>query len=127
MFRQQFVHVVALCVAVSLGMAGMVSTASAGVLGSRVVMQQAERADTVARVQAVLDREAVQAQLVAFGVDPAMAVERVAALTDDELRQLDGRLSELPVGAGAVEVVGIVFIVLLILELVGITNIFTAI
>jgi|SRR6056297_4169354 len=127
MFRQQFVHVVALCVAVSLGMAGMVSTASAGVLGSRVVMQQAERADTVARVQAVLDREAVQAQLVAFGVDPAMAVERVAALTDDELRQLDGRLSELPAGAGAVEVVGIVFIVLLILELVGITNIFTAI
>ena len=127
MFRQQFVHVVALCVAVSLGMAGMVSTASAGVLGSRVVMQQAERADTVARVQAVLDREAVQAQLVAFGVDPVMAVERVAALTDEELRQLDGRLSELPAGAGAVEVVGIVFIVLLILELVGITNIFTAI
>ncbi|NGX16125.1 PA2779 family protein [Wenzhouxiangella sp. XN24] len=127
MFRQQFVHMVALCVAVSLGMAGMVSTASAGVIGSRVVVEQAERADTVARVQAVLDREGVQAQLVALGVDPSMALERVAALTDEELRQLDGRLSELPAGAGAVEVVGIVFIVLLILELVGITNIFTSI
>jgi len=127
MFKQQLIHVVALCVAVSLGMAGMVSTASAGVIGSRVVMQQAERADTVARVQAALDRDAVQAQLVALGVDPAMAVERIAALTDAELRQLDGRLAELPAGAGAVEVVGIVFIVLLILELVGITNIFTSI
>lgn len=126
MFRQQFTYVVALVVAVSIGMAGMVSTASAGVIGSRVVMQETERADTVARVQAVLDRDAVQAQLVALGVDPVMAVERVAALTDQELRQLDGRLANLPAGAGVVEIVGVVFIVLLILELVGVTNIFTS-
>lgn len=126
MFRQQFTYVVALVVAVSLGMTGMMSTASAGVIGSRVVMEQAERADTVARVQSVLDRDGVQAQLVALGVDPAMAVERVAALTDAELRQLDGRLANLPAGAGVVEIVGVVFIVLLILELVGVTNIFTS-
>ena len=49
------------------------------------------------------------------------------ALSAAELAQLDGRLDQLPAGAGIVEVVGVVFVVLLILELVGVTDIFTAI
>jgi hypothetical protein len=72
----------------------------------------------------VLDREAVQAQLVVLGVDPGAAIERVAALTDDELRSLDGRLASLPAGAGVLEVIGVVFVVLLILEVVGVINVF---
>jgi uncharacterized membrane protein YtjA (UPF0391 family) len=126
MIRLRFVRLVAALVAVSVGMAGLVQTASAGIVGTRAVMMQVERAETVARVQAALDREAVQAQLVARGVDPAVAVGRVAALTDEELRYLDGRLAELPAGAGVVEIVGVVFVVLLILELVGVTDIFKA-
>lgn len=110
--------------ALSLGTAGLVQTAAAGVIGTRAVMIQAEHADTMARVQSVLDREAVQAQLVAHGVDPAAAKARIASLSTEELRQLDGRLAELPAGAGVVEIVGVVFVVLLILELVGVTDIF---
>lgn len=124
MTRMRFMRVVAALVAVSVGLAGLVQTASAAVVSTRTVMMQAERAETVARVQAALDREAVQSQLVAHGVDPAAAGERVAALTDAELRYLDARLAELPAGAGVVEIVGVVFVVLLILELVGITDIF---
>jgi hypothetical protein len=93
-------------------------------VGTRAVMMQAERAETVARVQAAFDRDDMRAQLVGQGVDPAAAMERVAALTDEELRYLDGRLAELPAGADVVAVVGVVFIVLLILELVGVTDIF---
>jgi len=124
MMKQRFVSFVAALIAVSVGMAGMVHTASASVVGTRAVMMQAERAETVARVQAALDREAVQAQLMAQGVDPAAAMERVAALTDAELRYLDGRLAQLPAGAGVVEIIGVVFVVLLILELVGVIDIF---
>jgi len=113
--------------AVMLGVSGMLSTASAAVVGTRAVMLQAERADTVVRVQAALDRDAVQQQLVAYGVDVESAKARIAALSDAELRRLDGRLAELPAGAGALEVIGIVFVVLLILELVGVTDIFKAI
>ncbi len=113
--------------ALSLGMAGVVQTAAAGVVGTRTVMMQAERADTVARVQSALDREAVQAQLVAHGVDLDAAKARIASLSNEELRQLDGRLAELPAGASVVGVIGVVFVVLLILELVGVTNIFTAV
>lgn len=126
MTRLRFVRLVAALVAVSVGMAGLVQTASAAVVGTRAVMMQVERAEAEARVQAALERGAVQAQLVAHGVDAAAAAERVAALTDEELRHLDARLAELPAGAGVVEIVGVVFVVLLILELVGVTDIFKA-
>lgn len=127
MMKLHFVRVIAALVAVSMGMAGMVQAASASVVGTRTVMMQADRAEAVARVQAAFEREAVQAQLVAQGVDPVAAQARVAALSDAELRYLDGRLAELPAGAGVLEVIGVVFLVLLILELVGVTDIFKAI
>jgi hypothetical protein len=124
MMKQRLVKTVAVLVAMTMGLVGVVHTASASVVGTRAVMMQAERAETVARVQAAFDRDDLRAQLVAQGVDPAAAMERVAAMTDEELRYLDGRLAELPAGADVVAVVGVVFIVLLILELVGVTDIF---
>ncbi|MFU8897167.1 MAG: PA2779 family protein [Gammaproteobacteria bacterium] len=124
MFKQGFVKAVAVVAALVLGLAGVMSSASATVVGTRTVMAQAEHEATVLRVQAALDREAVQSQLMALGVDAEAAKERIASLTPAELRQLDGQLATLPAGAGVLEVIGVVFVVLLILEIVGVTNIF---
>ena len=41
-----------------------------------------------------------------------------------EISQLQNHLNDLPAGGGAIEVIGIVFIVILILELVGVIDIF---
>lgn len=75
--------------------------------------------------------ERLQAQelrdaMVTMGVDPVEVDQRIAALSPAELAQLNASLDELPAGSGVVEVVGLVFIVLMILELVGVTNIFTS-
>ncbi len=86
-----------------------------------------ERDERLSRVQDFLAEERVAAQFEAFGVDPEQAAERVAALTDAELAQLDSQLGDLPAGAGVLTVLGILFVVILVLELVGITNIFVAI
>lgn len=75
-------------------------------------------------VQAFLARQTVQQQLVQMGVNPELAMARVDALTPTERQFLEQNISDLPAGAGAVEVIGIVFIVLLILELVGVIDIF---
>ena len=75
-------------------------------------------------IQAFLARETVQQQLVQMGVNPELAMARVNALTATERQLLEQNISDLPAGAGAVEVIGIVFIVLLILELVGVIDIF---
>ena len=72
-------------------------------------------------------RQAVTERLIELGVASDLAQQRTAALSQSELRLLEQKLDELPAGAGAIEVIGIVFLVLLILELVGITNIFTKI
>ena len=69
-------------------------------------------------------QQAVQQQLIQLGVSPEQALARAASLTPAERLMLEHRINDLPAGAGAVEVIGIVFIVLIILELLGVTDIF---
>ncbi|MDN5862383.1 MAG: PA2779 family protein [Salinisphaera sp.] len=110
-----------------LGSFAFVPLARAQVLGTSVYLQQQTRADRINHVRALLAQEQVEQQMVALGVDPALAQSRVASLTDDQLAQIEGRLSELPAGAGVLTVLGVVFLVLLVLELVGLINLFNKI
>lgn len=77
-----------------------------------------------ASVDAWLMREDVAAELAAMGVSPDMARIRAASLSPAELAELADRIDELPAGAGVIEVLGITFLVLIILDLVGVINIF---
>ena len=90
--------------------------------------QQALSADARAAVEGdvrnALARDDVRQAMVGLGADPLQADARVASLSDAELMKLQGQLDRLPAGGDALAVVGIVFIVLLILELTGVTNIF---
>jgi hypothetical protein len=86
---------------------------------------EAEARDAIeARVGAFLVRDDVREQLITLGVDPDSAAERVQSLTLTELKQLDGRLDQLPAGAGVLEVIGFVMLVLIILEVVGVIDVF---
>lgn len=75
------------------------------------------------RVAAFLDREDVRAKLEAYGASAAEVKARVAAMTDDEAALVAARIDELPAG-GLVGVLVAVFLVLLILDILGITKIF---
>jgi uncharacterized pyridoxal phosphate-containing UPF0001 family protein len=102
------------------------SAAYAGVISTEQYLTAVDRQRALAQVDAVLARGEVQRQLEQLGVDPAETKARVEALTDAELQQLAQDLQNLPAG-GLLAVIGVVFIVLLILELVGVTNIFNRI
>ena len=52
-----------------------------------------------ALVLSVLDRAETTAQLQAQGIDPAMARERVASMTDEEVRALAQDIQTAPAGA----------------------------
>lgn len=110
--------------AVALVYSSYVGTVSAAVISTRQAMIAEQRAGMEADVLAALARDDVRQAMERLGVDPADAEARVAALSEAELQQLHARLDELPAG-GVLAVIGVVFIVLLILELVGVTNIFT--
>jgi hypothetical protein len=98
--------------------------AQAEMIGTLQAVEASTRAQDLAAVSSALARDQVRAQFVAFGVDPAQVETRVAALTDSELRTLAGKIAEAPAGADALAVIGIVFLVLLILEAVGVIDIF---
>ena len=98
--------------------------ARAELIGTLQAVEASTRAQDLATVSSALARDQVRTQFVALGVDPAQVETRVAALTDSELRTLAGKISEAPAGADALAVIGIVFVVLLILEMVGVIDIF---
>jgi hypothetical protein len=82
------------------------------------------RTQDLAAVNATLAREEVRAQFEALGVEPVQIESRIASLTDAELRTLAGQMADMPAGADALAVIGILFLVLLILEAVGVIDIF---
>lgn len=108
-------------------LAASVGSAHAGVITTQQYLSAVDREAARARVDAVLARKEVRSRLEHYGVDPVAAEERIAALTDQELELLATELENLPAGGDLLGVVGVVFIVLLILELVGVIDIFSKI
>jgi hypothetical protein len=98
--------------------------AQAAVIGTLQAAGQSSRAADLSTISSALARHEVREQMVAFGVEPAQVEERIAALTEPELRTLAGQMADMPAGGDALAVIGIVFLVLLILEAVGVIDIF---
>ena len=71
-----------------------------------------------------LEREEVRTALTSQGVDLEMAKQRVASMTDEEVKALNQKMEEMPAGGGVVGVVIIIFLVLVITDLVGWTDVF---
>ena len=104
---------------------GFTAQVSAAVIGTQEAISLENRATRIADAEARLAREDVQQAMIKLGVDPAEALTRVSSLSDEELTQLNGRLDTIPAGGSEVlAIIGIVFIVLLILELTGVIDIF---
>lgn len=109
---------------VSLSLLGVPAVGLAAPIGTETLIELDQRGELLSGIQAKLARDDVRAGFLERGVSPAEVDARVAALSTAELRQLQSELDELPAG-GLLAVIGVVFIVLLILDLVGATNIFT--
>jgi uncharacterized small protein (DUF1192 family) len=103
--------------AASMGaQASMISNAELAAMEAQLelrdqVMQQISRAD-------------VQQQLVAMGVSVTEVEQRVAAMTDAEIAQLHSQLQDLPAGAGVVGIALFIFVVFVVTDVIGATDIF---
>lgn len=122
---RQSVKTIAILLATNLVTLGFVQSAGAGVISTEAAIEMQERQARIERINSVLARDSVQSRMISLGVEPDVAAARVASLSDSELQQLEARMDELPAGAdGALTVLGIVLLVLLVLELVGVTDVF---
>ena len=71
-----------------------VTQGQAALIGTDQVIDRTQKASQE-RVVAFMARDDVRAQLEAFGVSPEEAKKRVAALSDEEVRQIAGKLDSL--------------------------------
>jgi hypothetical protein len=120
----RFRRILAATLIVSLTGAGL--PAQAGMLPTDTALKQSSSARE--RIASALERRDVRTQLEALGVNPADVSARVAALSDDEAAQLATRIDQLPAGGDGVgALVGalvLIFIVLLITDILGLTHVF---
>ena len=98
----------------------------AAMIGTEAILVNQDTQNARDRLRSFLDREDVQSQLTARGIDPAEAQARVDSLSDSEVMQISDKIDQLPAGGsfwGTVLYLAIIaFIVLVVLELLGYTD-----
>lgn len=113
---------------VSCSLMALPMHASAQVVPTDALVQQDAPAGTAAdsrvRVNAFFAREDVRQAMVKEGVNPADAQSRVDAMSDDEIRALDGRIAQAPAGGDVLGVIFAVFVILLVTDILGFTKVF---
>jgi len=103
-----------------------VSSVFAAMVGTEALLENRDVSDARDQVRSFLDRQEVQSQLTARGIDPGEAKARVDSLSDAEVMQIADKIDQLPAGGDfwgtLLFVVLIIFITLLVLEIMGYTD-----
>jgi len=101
-----------------------VAPVQAGMIGTgHLLVAEQGRLDR-ARLSSLLEREDLQQRLAALGVDVNDARNRVAGLTDAEVARINQRLAELPAGGDVLGVIVLIFVIFVITDVIGATDIF---
>ena len=102
-------------------------SALAALIGTEELMGSQKAVEARAYISSVLAREDIQKALMARGIDPIEAQARVGTLTDQEAIEFAGTMEQLPAGGVIGYIVGLavlVFLVLLVTDILGYTDIF---
>ncbi len=100
----------------------------AAMIGAETVMDSVRGREARDYLHQLLARKDLQDAIIAQGIDPMEARARIGSLSDDEVIRVVDLIDQLPAGGGAVEFLLITilvgFIVLVILDLTGVTDVF---
>jgi len=106
-----------------------VQTVQAAMIKTETVLTLSTVNDVRENLNQFLKREDVQAIMTAQGISPVEAKARVDSLSDAEIMQIADKMDQLPAGGSALGVIVgaavFIFVVLLITDILGFTDIFT--
>lgn len=102
----------------------LAAPAQAALIGADAVAAAQSRQDAEQKISAALARADVGNTLEQLGVSKDEVRDRVAALSDEEVNALSDRIDRLPAGGDFFATVGLIFIILLITDLLGLTKVF---
>jgi CHASE2 domain-containing sensor protein len=98
-----------------------IMTVQAAMVGTDTLLESAQTRDSL---QQLLSREAAQQQLLALGVDPEWVASRTDSLSDSELARINQGIEHLNAGGDALGILLVIFIVFVITDVIGATDIF---
>ncbi|QMU61600.1 MAG: PA2779 family protein [Gammaproteobacteria bacterium] len=104
-----------------------ISPAFAGIVGTDSYLSEQTIQQDREDLRALMSRDEVRLLLETNGLTMEQAQARVDSLTDKEVSQMAKKFDELPAAGDAAVVVLVIALVVLVLELAGITDIFTGI
>jgi ethanolamine utilization cobalamin adenosyltransferase len=105
----------------------IVPAAQAAMIGNDTVIQQQDRAAMKQQVMQLMDHKVAAQALSEYGVNQEQVSQRLDRLTHAELQQLAQKSEALPAGQGVLGVVLAIILVLVILDLLGATDVFPVI
>lgn len=88
------------------------------------VISQTQQLDARKQLADIINRADVKQQLLALGVEPEHVTSRINQMTADEIAQLNRQIETLPAGGDLLGVLLVVFIVFVITDVIGATDIF---
>ena len=104
-----------------------ISPAFAGIVGTDSFLSEQTLQQDRENLRDLMSRDEVRSMLEINGLTVEEAQARVDSLTDAEVSQMAKKFDELPAAGDAAVVILIIALVVLVLELAGITDIFTGI
>ena len=114
---------------VMLSLSGSYQSVWAAMIDTETVLNVKAGKNTRDYLITLLSRKDIQTSLVLRGVDPQEAIDRIGALSEAELNCVVDKIGDLPSGSGVAEtliiVIFLVFLILLITDIAGHTDVFT--
>jgi hypothetical protein len=106
-----------------------VQTVQAAMVKTETVLTLSTAKNVRENLNQFLEREDVRTLMLAQGISPIEAKARVDSLTDAEIMQISDKMDQLPAGGSTLGVIIggaiVIFIVLLITDILGYTDVFT--
>ena len=100
------------------------TSARAAMISNDVVINRVQHSNAQAELLQTINRSDVKQQLLNMGVNPENIESRINLMTHEEIAQLNQQIDELPAGGDVLGVILIIFIVFVITDVIGATDIF---
>ena len=98
--------------------------AQAAMIGNEQVINQHLQGQTRDSLQQLLQQQSARQQLQALGVSPDLVKNRIDSLTDSELARINRHVDTLDAGGNILGILLVIFIVFVITDVIGATDIF---
>ena len=101
-----------------------ISQAQAAIIANAQIIDQVQQINDKDALLQTINRVDVQEQLLGMGVNTAELESRISQMTQQEIAQLNQQINELPAGGDVLGIIVLIFIIFIITDVIGATDIF---